>query len=219
MAEPVRRKVRPALSTARMEAHMTNDPARYPQRLFWLCFAVAMVDGFDTLVVSFIAPAFAAEWSLSGTEVGQVFGIGLVGAAIGGIIGGRLADRAGRKKVLLGSVLLFSVLTVCCALAPNREILMALRFLAGLGLGAAIPTVTALTAETLPPEQRTAAVTRMFLGFPLGAVIGGALCAIMVEPLGWRSATAAVGSRHRRQPMSHLAGTTKADSRAGRVPV
>ena len=172
----------------------TAKPSAYPARLFWLCFAVAMVDGFDTLVVSFIAPAFAAEWQLSGAEVGQVFGLGLVGAALGGVVAGRLADRMGRRNVLVGSVLLFAVLTLCCAAAPSAGVLMILRFLAGLGLGGAIPTITALTAETLPAERRMAAVTRMFLGFPLGAVVGGALCAVMVPALGWRSAFLLGGS-------------------------
>ena len=167
---------------------MASIDTAYPRRLFWICFAVATVDGFDTLVISFIAPAFAAEWQLTATQVGQVFGAGLVGAALGAVAAGWLADRVGRRNALLGSVLLFAVLTLLCAVAPNADALMLLRFLAGLGLGGAIPTITALTAETLPAERRTAAVTRMFLGFPIGAVVGGALCAAMIDSLGWRSA-------------------------------
>ncbi len=165
-----------------------TDRLASPRLLFWLCFLVAAVDGFDTLVVSFIAPAFAEEWQLSSAEVGQIFGAGLLGAAIGGMVAGPIADRLGRRAVLLGSVLLFSIVTLFCALAPNPAMLGIFRFVAGFGLGGAIPTITALVAETMPAERRAAAVTRMFLGFPIGAVVGGAICSVIVEPFGWRSA-------------------------------
>lgn len=165
-----------------------TDQVASPRLLFWLCFLVAAVDGFDTLVVSFIAPAFAAEWQLSSAEVGQIFGAGLLGAAIGGMVAGPMADRFGRRSVLLGCVVLFSAVTIFCALATSPTMLGIFRFIAGFGLGGAIPTITALVAETMPAERRAAIVTRMFLGFPVGAVIGGAICSMIVEPFGWRSA-------------------------------
>lgn len=166
---------------------VTRSPAS-PRLLFWLCFAVAMVDGFDTLVVSFIAPAFAAEWELPAEAVGRLFAAGLLGAAIGAVTAGSLADRVGRRTALLGCVGLFTVATLLCAAAPDPGTLAALRLVAGLGLGGAIPSITALTAESLPLENRAGGVTRMFLGFPLGAVLGGALVASIIGPLGWRAA-------------------------------
>ena len=158
------------------------------QLLFWACFAVAVVDGFDTLVVAFIAQSFGTEFDLSNASIGHIFGAGLAGAAIGGVIAGSIADRFGRKKVLIASVILFTLLTFVCAMAPSSNTLLLARFIAGLGLGGAIPTITALTAEKIPHDRRMQAITRMFLGFPLGAVAGGAICSVIVEPLGWRSA-------------------------------
>lgn len=165
-----------------------NAQAASQRGLFGTCFAIAMVDGFDTLVVSFIAPHFAREWGLEGPAVGEIFASGLIGAMLGGLISGPLADRFGRKSTLIGCIALFAALTLACAAAPDPNTLMALRFVAGLGLGGAIPTITALTAEHVAPERRTASVTRMFVGFPLGAVGGGLICSVMVEELGWRSA-------------------------------
>jgi AAHS family 4-hydroxybenzoate transporter-like MFS transporter len=158
------------------------------RRLFWICFAVAAVDGFDTLVVSFIAADFAGEWRLDAGRVGRIFAAGLLGAMVGGIGAGRLADRFGRRPVLVASVVLFAILTLGCALAPGPDALLWLRFAAGLGLGGAIPTITALTAEHMPAERRASLVSRMFLGFPLGAVGGGIICSVLVPALGWRAA-------------------------------
>ena len=157
-------------------------------RVVAICFAAAMIDGFDTLVVAFIAPALAYEWSLSTAQVGVVFGAGLTGAALGGFGIGPAADRYGRKTMLLLCVALFATFTLACAWADDWQTFALLRFVGGLGLGGAIPNLTALTAEHTPAELRSSRVTMMFVGFPLGAVIGGSIVAAIVEPLGWRSA-------------------------------
>lgn len=157
-------------------------------RTFWICFAVAMLDGFDTLVISFIAPAFAAEWGIGEAQVGRIFGAGLLGAAIGAVGGGMFADRIGHRRTLLGCVTLFGLLTMACAMAPDMGTLALLRLLAGLGLGGAIPAISALAAGSVGADRRSATVTRMFLGFPLGAVLGGMAVAAIIGTLGWRSA-------------------------------
>lgn len=158
------------------------------RRTFLLCFVVAMLDGFDTLVVAFVGPVLEQDWGLDPARLGLLFGAGLVGAALGGFIGGPLADRFGRRRSLLGCVAAFALLTLLCAVAPDFHTLLTLRLLAGLGLGGAIPNITALTAENVPAARRASLVTRMFIGFPLGAVVGGGICALMVPEVGWRSA-------------------------------
>lgn len=155
---------------------------------FALCFLVAMIDGFDTLIMSFIAPALATDWSLSDGALGSIFSAGLIGAAGGAFLSGMAADRIGRRPTLLLCVALFTLTAFASAWAQNPAVLIALRVLGGLGLGGAIPAITAMTAETASPEKRSAAVTRMFIGFPAGAVAGGALSAWLVEAYGWRSA-------------------------------
>lgn len=146
-----------------------------------------MVDGFDTLVVSFIAPALMESWELSPPALGRIFGAGLIGAALGGMTAGVLADRLGRKRTLLISIVLFAVLTLACAFARTPTELVLLRLAGGLGLGGAIPNIVALTAEHSSPQRRSALVTLMFIGFPLGAVLGGALTALIIGSHGWRA--------------------------------
>ncbi|HEY0682191.1 MAG TPA: aromatic acid/H+ symport family MFS transporter [Steroidobacter sp.] len=156
-------------------------------RVLAICFAIAMVDGFDTLVMSFIGPAILETWGLSPTELGRIFGAGLIGAALGGMTAGVVADRLGRKRTLLICVATFAVLTLACAFARTPTELALLRLAGGLGLGGAIPNIVALTAEHASTRRRSALVTLMFIGFPLGAVLGGALTALIIGSLGWRT--------------------------------
>jgi AAHS family 4-hydroxybenzoate transporter-like MFS transporter len=149
-------------------------------------FLVAMVDGYDTLMLAFIAPLIAKEWTLPAQTLGAVFASSYAGAALGATVMGMGADRFGRKTMLLASLALVGVFTMLCARSVDPAQLMAFRALAGLGLGGALSTITALTAENASVERRRATVTRMFLGFPVGAIVGGAATAAAMSYLGWR---------------------------------
>ena len=145
-----------------------------------------MVDGYDTLMLAFVAPLISKEWVLHPQTVGQIFASSYAGAALGATAIGIAADRFGRKTMLLASLAVAGIFTILCARAAIPAQLMALRAGAGLGLGGALSTITALTAENALVHQRRATVTRMFLGFPVGAIAGGALTAAVMSSLGWR---------------------------------
>lgn len=155
-------------------------------RILVICFLTAMIDGFDTLILAFIAPLVGEAFGLSPVEIGKLFAINFVGAVIGGLGFGPLADRFGRRTMLLVSLALAVVFTLLCSLAESPQELMTLRFFAGLGLGGVIPMIIALTTESMPPPLRTASVTWMFLGIPLGAVVGGAIVAATLS-YGWQA--------------------------------
>src|SRR5258708_10967342 len=157
-------------------------------------FLVAMVDGYDTLMLAFIAPLIAKEWALHPQIVGQIFASSYAGAAVGATAIGIAADRFGRKTMLLASLALVGIFTMLCARSANPAQLMMLRALAGLGLGGALSTSIALIAENAAVHQRRAIVTRMFLGFPIGAIVGGALTAGVMSSLGWRGVFLAGGA-------------------------
>jgi len=151
-----------------------------------VCFLIAMIDGYDTLMLSFIAPLISKEWGLERGAFGAIFSSGYAGAMIGAVFVGAAADRFGRKKMLLLSMLVSGVFTMLCATANDTTQLMLWRFIAGIGLGGAIPSISALTADHSDPDRRSATVTRMFLGFPIGAVAGGAVTAGVMLVIGWR---------------------------------
>jgi AAHS family 4-hydroxybenzoate transporter-like MFS transporter len=159
---------------------------KYPYLMALTGFLVAMVDGYDTLMLAFIAPLIAKEWALAPQVVGTIFASSFAGAAIGATSIGIAADRYGRKAMLLASLALAGTFTLMSAWSETAIQLMALRAAAGLGLGGALSTITALTAESAAPEKRRSAVTRMFLGFPIGAIVGGIATASAMTFLGWR---------------------------------
>ena len=149
-------------------------------------FAVAMIDGYDTLVLSFISPLIAKDWRLPASTLGALFAASYAGAAVGATVIGVFSDRFGRKPLLLISMLIAGSLTLLSAWAQDPLQLMILRACAGIGLGGAIPTIAALTAQHSTIESRNGAVTRMFLGYPIGAIVGGGLTAWAMIRVGWR---------------------------------
>lgn len=152
-----------------------------------LCFLVTAIDGLDTAAVGFIAPALRDEWGLSPAQLNPVLGAALVGLMLGAFVAGPLADRIGRKTVLVVSVLFFGVWSLAAAYANSVESLTLLRFLTGLGLGGAMPNAITLTSEYCPQRRRSLMVTSMFCGFTLGSAFGGVVAAKMVPLFGWRS--------------------------------
>jgi AAHS family 4-hydroxybenzoate transporter-like MFS transporter len=158
-----------------------------------VCFLVALIDGYDTLMLAFIAPLISREWTLSHATLGQIFASGYAGAALGALTLGIAGDRFGRKRLLLVSLVIAGSFTAACAFATDASQLMLLRFLAGVGLGGALPATSALSAEQVGSEHRAATVTRVFLGFPVGAMIGGTLTALAMHAVGWRGIFASTG--------------------------
>jgi MFS transporter, AAHS family, 4-hydroxybenzoate transporter len=167
--------------------------SRPPYLVAAIGFLVAMVDGYDTLMLAFIAPLISKEWALHPQTVGAIFASSYAGAAVGATAFGIAADRFGRKTMLLASLAIVGVFTMLCARSVNPGQLMALRAVAGLGLGGALSTSIALIAENAAAHQRRAIVTRMFLGFPIGAIVGGAATAGVMASLGWRGVFLAGG--------------------------
>jgi len=159
--------------------------------LFWrtltLCGLIAVLDGYDTQAIAFVAPALGSEWGGEKDLFGIVFAAGLFGLLAGSLFFGPFADRYGRRPTLCLATLLFGGFALATPLAGSIETLTLLRFLTGIGLGAAVPNLIALTSEHAPPHRRALAVSAMFCGFPLGALGGGLVAAALIEPFGWKS--------------------------------
>jgi MFS transporter, AAHS family, 4-hydroxybenzoate transporter len=156
-------------------------------RVLVLCSLVAMLDGFDTQSIAFVAPILAATWKIEPGLFGAIFAAGLVGIMVGQVTLGGLSDRIGRRKVVLLCVLLFACFSLSTLLVSDWRGLLAVRFLTGVGLGGATPNVIALTSEFAPRRLRATLVTVMFAGFPLGAAAGGLLSSHLIPAYGWES--------------------------------
>jgi AAHS family 4-hydroxybenzoate transporter-like MFS transporter len=156
-------------------------------KLLLTCAAVLFLDGFDTQAIGYVAPALAREWALTKGALGPVFSAGLFGLMIGALIFGPLADRIGRKKIIIFSTLAFGLGALATAFVRDVNALLAIRFLTGLGLGGAMPNAIAMTSEFSPHRRRATMVMIMFCGFSTGAALGGLLAAALIPHFGWRS--------------------------------
>ena len=156
-------------------------------RLLLTCAAVLFLDGFDTQAIGYVAPALAKEWGLTKGALGPVFSAGLFGLMIGALVFGPLADRVGRKKIIILSTAAFGLGALATALAQDLNTLLVIRFLTGLGLGGAMPNTVAMTSEYNPQRRRATMVMIMFCGFSIGAALGGFLAADLIPRYGWRS--------------------------------
>lgn len=156
------------------------------KRLLALCFLVVTIDGFDTASIGFIAPALRGEWHLSAAALAPLFGAGLFGLMAGALLLGPLADRYGRKPILILSVAFFGLTSLLSSFATDMTTLLVLRFLTGLGLGGAMPTTITLTSEYCPQPRRASLVTLMFCGFTIGSALGGLVAAQLLATVGWR---------------------------------
>ncbi|MGN6317124.1 MFS transporter [Trinickia sp.] len=160
---------------------------RFQWLVFFMCFVIVLLDGFDTASIGFIAPALLTEWHLGKPDLAPVLSAALFGLACGALISGPLSDRLGRRSLLLSAVLLFGVACLGSAFAQTLGQLTALRFVTGIGLGAAMPNAVTLMGEFCPDRRRATIINLMFCGFPLGAAAGGFLAAWMIPHFGWRS--------------------------------
>ncbi|HDR9011393.1 TPA: 3-(3-hydroxy-phenyl)propionate transporter MhpT [Burkholderia vietnamiensis] len=151
-----------------------------------LCFAIALLEGLDLQSVGVAAPRMAHEFGLSVSQMGLAFSAGTFGLLPGAMLGGWLADRIGRKQVLIASVCLFGLLSIATAQVSGFAMLVAVRALTGLGLGGAMPNLIALSSESVEPRSRSSAVAVMYCGIPFGGVIASLIGVLLAGDAEWR---------------------------------
>ncbi|MGA7431812.1 MAG: MFS transporter, partial [Xanthobacteraceae bacterium] len=156
-------------------------------RVTLLCALTIFLDGIDVIVIGLVAPSLAAAIGVSVTSFGPVFGIGQAGVLVGVLTFGPLGDRFGRKRLVIGSMLLFATFTLLTIWTTSFNELLVVRFLAGLGLGGAAPNAVALTSEFAPKRLRAAFVSLQWAALPLGGVAVGLLSSVLITRWGWQS--------------------------------
>jgi AAHS family benzoate transporter-like MFS transporter len=167
----------------------TTPPSRQGLWPVLLCWVAVALDGFDLVVLGAVIPTLDKTKAL-GFDAGSlttVATVGLIGVGIGAVLIGPLTDRFGRRRSLITSIAVFSVLTFAVAFAPNIATFAVLRFVAGLGLGACLPTALAFMTEYAPAGRGGSSVTRMMTGYHVGAVVTALLAIVLIPRLGWES--------------------------------
>ncbi|MDQ7272208.1 MULTISPECIES: MFS transporter [Stenotrophomonas] len=152
-----------------------------------ICVLLNMLDGFDVMVMAFTAPHVSADWALSGKVLGLMLSAGLVGMALGSFLLAPLADRWGRRPMIICCLLILTSGMALSALAANAWQLGALRVYTGIGIGGMLAGVGVITAEYANAKWRSTAVALQATGYPIGATAGGLLAAWMLEHWSWHS--------------------------------
>jgi MFS transporter, AAHS family, 3-hydroxyphenylpropionic acid transporter len=150
-----------------------------------LCVLVALCEGIDLQAAGVAAPGIAAELSPAADQFGTFFSASTFGLFFGALIGGRLADSSGRKRVLAGSVALFGIFSALTPLAGNITTLAYARFLTGLGLGGALPMLLALVSETATFNRQSVSIAIVYAGTPFGGALVS-LMSLMLAGSRWR---------------------------------
>lgn len=152
-----------------------------------LCVLLYALDGFDVLSISFAAPGIAEEWAIDRAALGIVLSMELIGMIAGSLMLGDIADRIGRRPLILLCLVLMTIGMALAATAESIAILSSYRFFTGLGIGGMLATTNAMVAEYSNRKHRSLAVTLMAAGYPLGAIVGGSIVSVLLTSFDWRS--------------------------------
>ncbi|MFL6605811.1 MAG: MFS transporter [Steroidobacteraceae bacterium] len=158
---------------------------RFQVRIALLCASVLFLDSFDSAALGYVAPAITELWHLPRGALGPVFASGFFGQLIGAVVAGPVADRVGRKPVMVAACIAFGVGALITTQASSLSTLLAVRLLTGVGLGAALPNAVALTTEYSPLAFRSRMLVLVFCGITLGSVVAGLTAAHLLPLYGW----------------------------------
>jgi MFS transporter, AAHS family, 4-hydroxybenzoate transporter len=163
-------------------------------RIVVLCALAALLDGFAAQMIGYVAPSIARDMHLGPAALTPIFVWGLAGLMLGALIFGPVADRLGRKPVIVACTVFYGFITLAAAKADSGVALAVFRFLAGLGFGGVMPNAIALTAEYSPHRRRGTMVTIMFCGFPIGASMAGFATVPILNAFSWRGVFVLAGA-------------------------
>jgi AAHS family 4-hydroxybenzoate transporter-like MFS transporter len=160
---------------------------RYQKLVIAATASLIVLDGMDGQVLANALPSLTREWNLPRAAFATASAAAPFGMMLGGVLGGMLSDRIGRRTALLGMVIVFALPTLAAAFVNTIPMLTLARFVAGIGLGGAMPNAAALVAEFAPLRQRPLAITATIVCIPLGGFLGGLIAGQLVPLYGWRS--------------------------------
>ena len=166
-----------------------SETAMSPRQIIVVAVTVALcaLDGFDVLAISFASPGISSEWGIDRAALGIVLSMELLGMAIGSVVMGRFADALGRRPVILACVILMSVGMWMATTVTGIVDLSIWRIATGMGIGGTLSAINAVAAEFSNARRRSLCVSMMVIGYPIGAVIGGTIAAMLLRNNDWRS--------------------------------
>ena len=151
-----------------------------------LVASILVLEGLSLQVLAYVTPSILTEWRVTKIEFAPAVGVTKFGMAAGALIGAKFGDWWGRKPIIVGAALLFSISTIACAAADSVTTLAALRLVTGLAFGASFPNAVALVAEWMPRRTISQAIGVMTAGIPVGGMIGAIITMLVLDRWGWQ---------------------------------
>ena len=158
------------------------------------CFILNMVDGIDILMMSYLAPAIAKEWTIGAAQLGVVFSAAIAGMMAGALMLAPVADRIGRRPIILFAIALMGGSMFASGFAASITLLIILRFTVGVGIGGILATLAAITSEYSPAKHKTMSVALLQAGYPIGAMLAGFIVSALLPAHGWRFLMSGAGT-------------------------
>ena len=159
---------------------------RFHLSVVGLSFLLMLADGYDNISIAYIAPLLIKEWGVDKSALGPLFSAGLLGGLLGPPLFGYLGDRFGRRYAIILGAFFFGVFTLAQVWANSLGSMMALRFIAGIGIGGVLPITVALNAEFAPRRIRASMTMLSFVGVALGGALGGLVASKFMLTHGWQ---------------------------------
>jgi len=161
--------------------------SRYQTTSILLCVAINMLDGFDVLAMAFTASSVASEWQLGSVELGVLLSAGLFGMAAGSLLIAPLADKFGRRSIVLVCMTIISIGMLLSSFSQSMMQLTLMRAITGIGIGGMLASLNIIVAEYSSLKHRSFFVSFLQTGYPIGAIVGGVIAAVLISQYGWRS--------------------------------
>ncbi|UAB20816.1 MFS transporter [Acinetobacter baumannii] len=165
----------------------TRPMNSYRWLLVGLCILLNIVDGYDVQVMSFTAASVSKEWALSGSVLGILISLGLVGMAFGSLFIAPIADKVGRRTIILSCLLLSGITMLFSSHVMNPYQLGILRFITGIGIGGLLTNGAVMANEFSTTKWKNLSVALLSTGYAIGAVVGGMIAYRLIGTVGWRS--------------------------------
>ncbi|QZS52442.1 MFS transporter [Rhodococcus opacus] len=170
------------------EAIRTQTMRRYQIQTITICFILCVVDGFEILMMAFVAPYLGREWNLGSVEIGFLLSASIIGTALGAILISPLTDKIGRRRLMIACLVGITIGMALSAAAPNLPALIIFRVFTGLGIGGIVSNLNILVSEYSSERRRGTALGLYGTGLPLGSALGGVVTTVLCTHFGWRSA-------------------------------
>lgn len=175
------------MTPAELRARIDAAPMSAVQRrVVLVTFLLSMLDGYDVLAMTFVAPQLSLAWGLGKAAVGALLAAGLAGMAAGALLLAPLADAIGRRRMIFAALALMTAGSLLSALAASVPALTAARIVTGLGIGACVAVINPLAAEFSNARRRPLALALTAMGYPLGGLFGGVVAGVLLKLAGWQ---------------------------------